>query len=371
MDFITQVTLGGAVGQATMHRELGNKAALWGMLAGALPDLDILAYPLMDPVTQLTWHRGISHSILLTVLLTPLLGWLVARVHQGRITLEKAALFVFLAIGTHILLDLFTTYGTQIYAPFSDHQVAFHTLFIIDPMYTLPLLFFFLLSLLPGETRAKLFRNAAGLILSSAYIIVALLFKFTTLTSFERELERQNIPVQRIITTATPFNTVLWRCVAETAGGYYIGYRSLFDSHHTIQFWYIPRNEQLLAPFEGQRALETLEWFSDGWYSAERRSTGIYFHDLRFGEYDYTDAKRNFGLETPHHLEYVFSFRFVESGVADGPELYTIAQTDFRRTGIRAILAALWQRLKGIDGRVAVSGNVFNAAGERGPFPSP
>ncbi len=352
MDFVTQVTLGAAVGQAAMHRDLGNKAILWGMLGGALPDLDVLFNPLLDPVTQLTWHRGISHGLLLVVVLAPLLGWLIARVHRGRITFEKSALFVFLALGTHILIDLFTTYGTQVFAPFSDHQVSFNTLFIIDPLYTLPLLFFLLLSLLPGEVRARLFRNAIGIILSSAYVIVALLFKFSTLTAFEREIERQHIPVQRVMTTPTAFNTVLWRCVAETSDGYYIGYRSLFDRHHEVAFWYVPRNEQLLAPLEGQRALETLKWFSDGWYSVEEDEQGVHFHDLRFGEFDTVDPSRNFGLDNPLNLEYIFSFRFVETAASEGPDRYTIDQADFRLTGAGELLGALWERMKGVGRRL-------------------
>ncbi|MFA6234300.1 MAG: metal-dependent hydrolase [Bacteroidota bacterium] len=353
MDFVTQVTLGAAVGQAVMHRDLGIKAVLWGMLIGALPDLDVLANPLLDPVTQLTWHRGISHSILLTLVLTPLLGWLIARVHQGQITVEKSALFVFLALGTHILIDLFTTYGTQVFAPFSDYPASFNTLFIIDPLYTLPLLIFLLLSLLPGETRAKLFRNAIGIILSSAYVLVALLFKFSMLSSFERELERQHIPVQRMITTATPFNTMLWRCMAETSDGYYIGYRSIFDSHHDVLFWFVPRNEQLLEPFEGQRALETLKWFSDGWYSVEKDEHGLHFHDLRFGEFDTVDPERNFGLKNPLNLEYVFSFRFIDTGPPDSPDRYTIEKADFRISEAGDIINVLWGRIKGTDRRIA------------------
>lgn len=349
MDFVTQVTLGAAVGQATMHRELGNKAALWGMLGGALPDLDVLAYPLLDPVTQLTWHRGISHGLLLAVLLSPLLGWLIARVHAGRVTVEKAALFVFLALGTHILIDLFTTYGTQVFAPFRDTPHSFNTLFIIDPLYTLPLLIFLLLSLLPGETRAKMFRNAAGLIFSSAYVVVALVFKFSTLTDFERALEQQHIAPQRVMTTPTAFNTLLWRCVAETGDGFYIGYRSLFDSGEHVAFWYVPRNEHLLAEYEGQRALETLRWFSDGWYSVQKDARGVHFHDLRFGEFDTTDPQRNFGLNTPLNQEYIFSFRFVDTGAAEGSDRYTIDQADFRIAGGGELLGVLWERIKGVE----------------------
>ncbi len=352
MDYFTQAVLGAAVGQAVMHRDLENKAVLWGVLGGVLPDLDMLFYSLFDPVTQLTWHRSITHGLLFILIVAPLLGWVIARVHHGRITFEKATIFGVLALGTHILLDLFTTYGTQVFSPFSDHRAAFNTIFIIDPLYTVPLLLFLLLSMLPGEVRARLFRNAIGLTLSSAYIIVALLFKFSTLAAFEREIEAQKIPVQRVMTTPTPFNTILWRCVAETSDGYFIGYRSLFDTHHEVRFWFVPRNEQLLAGFADQRAVTTLKWFSDGWYSVERDGEGLHFHDLRFGEFDTADPQRNFGLRNPLNLEYVFSFRFIDTGAAEGPDRLTISQADFGLSGMGDILDAMWTRMMGVGRRM-------------------
>ncbi|MBN1447882.1 MAG: metal-dependent hydrolase [Bacteroidetes bacterium] len=349
MDFITQVTLGGAVGQATMHRELGNKAVLWGMFAGALPDLDILAYPLMDSVTQLTWHRGISHSILLTMVLTPLLGWLIARVHHYAVSIEKAALFTFLALGTHILIDLLTTYGTMIFEPFSNDQLAWNVLFIIDPLFTLPLLIFLLLSLLPGESRAKQFRNAIGMILAFAYVVVALLFKFGTELSFERALEEKGIQVKRMITTATPFNTILWRCVVEDNGGFWIGYRSLFDRNYEIPFWYVPRNELLLAGIEDQRAVQTLRWFSDGWFSVRKTPEGeLLFQDLRFGEFDVAVPEHSFGQGDPRNLSFTFTFRLFPTGDATGPDKLTIEQ-DFPMPDIKNSLEILWKRIKGTD----------------------
>ncbi len=349
MDFVTQVTLGGAVGQATMHRELGNKAVLWGMLAGALPDLDILAYPLMDNVAELTWHRAISHSILLTVVLTPLLGWLISRIHRREVTVEKAALFTFLALGSHILIDLLTTYPTMILEPFSNMQVAWNVLFIIDPLFTLPLLIFLLLSLLPGEVRAKQFRNAAGLILAAAYVVVALLLKFSAVTDFERALARQDIPVKRMITTATPFNTLLWRGIAETEGGYWIGYRSLFDQGSKIPFWFVPRNETLLSDIEDQRAVQTLRWFTDGWFSVVQSPGGeLYFRDLRFGDFDTAQPGNSFGFGDPRDLSFTFTFRLLPTGASSGPDQLTL-ERDFPMPDVKSSLTVLWERIKGIN----------------------
>ena len=76
MDIVTQAVLGAAVGEATLGRHVGNKAPLWGMILGILPDLDIL-YPFADVVSAFTWHRGPSHSIFVLSLLTPLVVWLI------------------------------------------------------------------------------------------------------------------------------------------------------------------------------------------------------------------------------------------------------------------------------------------------------
>ena len=49
-------------------------------------------------------------------------------------------LLVWLALITHPLLDAFTVYGTQFWLPFSDYPVGIGSVFIIDPLFTTPLL---------------------------------------------------------------------------------------------------------------------------------------------------------------------------------------------------------------------------------------
>jgi inner membrane protein len=349
LDFVTQIILGGVVAQATMHRELGNKAVLWGMFVGVLPDLDVLAYPLMDSMSQLTWHRGISHSILFAVILSPLLGWLIARLHHHEVTVEKGTLFTFLALGAHILIALCTTYGAQVFAPFSDMQVSWGILFSFDPLFTLPLLIFLILSLLPGEVRAKQFRNAVGIVLAGAYVIVAMLFKFSADTAFEKAFARQKIPVARLITAPTPMNTVLWRCVGETPDGYWIGYFSQLDGRENLPFWFVPRNEKLLAGLQDQRAVQTLLWFSGGWYSAEQTTEGLLFRDLRFGEYDVVEPANSFGMGNPVNLEYVYTFSILDTG-NEGPDRLTFEGPDFPMPAAGELLDLLWERIKGVEG---------------------
>ena len=138
MDTVTQIALGAAVGEATLGRKVGWRAQLWGGLCGLLPDLDVL-WPFADAVSAFTWHRGYTHSIAVIALATPLVAWAAVRIHPDtRPFLRGWLLLAFLALVTHPLLDCFTVYGTQVLLPFSDLPVAWSTVFIIDPAFTVP-----------------------------------------------------------------------------------------------------------------------------------------------------------------------------------------------------------------------------------------
>ncbi len=103
-----------------------------GALAAAFPDTDFfLAY--VSPVAYLTGHRGITHSIFLLPIWALMLAWLLSKTVRGRGATWRDWFGVCaLGIGAHIVGDLITSFGTMIYAPFSDARVAWSTTFIID-----------------------------------------------------------------------------------------------------------------------------------------------------------------------------------------------------------------------------------------------
>lgn len=84
MDSLTQITLGAAVGEATLGRKVGNRAMIWGALAGTVPDLDVLANVVTDELSALAYHRAFTHSLTFALLAAPVLGWLVHRLYGGR-----------------------------------------------------------------------------------------------------------------------------------------------------------------------------------------------------------------------------------------------------------------------------------------------
>ncbi len=139
MDSLTQITLGASLGVAVMGRRTAAwKAALWGGVAGLLPDLDVFIDH-GDAVLNMVRHRADSHSLLYLSLLAPVMGWLVDRLHRTGAP-WRWTLALWLALFTHPLLDLMTVYGTQVLQPFTDEAYGVGSIFIIDPLYTLPLL---------------------------------------------------------------------------------------------------------------------------------------------------------------------------------------------------------------------------------------
>ena len=141
VDSLTQATLGAAVGELVLGKRLGNRAIAWGALFGTLPDLDVLLSPLFDHAGWLWWHRGPSHSLLVMALASLLLARPLAKLwRQDKVGPVLAGWFVLLNWSTHVLIDCFTTYGTLVLWPFDDTRIAFNNLFIIDPLFTLPML---------------------------------------------------------------------------------------------------------------------------------------------------------------------------------------------------------------------------------------
>ncbi|MBN2092300.1 metal-dependent hydrolase [candidate division KSB1 bacterium] len=286
MDSITQITLGMAVGEFVLGKKAGNKAILWGAVAGTIPDLDVMVTPFFREIDRLVIHRGFSHSLLFVLIFSPILGFLIHKIQKNpQIQLKEWIYLSFWGLFTHILLDCFTTYGTQIFIPFSNYRVAWDSIFIIDPFYTVPFLLCMIVLMFFKRTRPeRRVLNYIGLGLSTGYLILALLVKFYVNQKFEDSLKTQNRTFYRYMTTPTPFNIILWRGIFEDENGYWTGYYSLFDHQDSIQFDYVERNQHLVTSVLQDPSLARLIWFADGYYCITEQDNELYFNDLRFGK---------------------------------------------------------------------------------------
>jgi len=332
MDSLTQIVLGAAVGEAVLGKKVGNKAMLYGAIAGTIPDLDTIVGKFLDPLTAIEIHRGISHSIVFSIVMAPVLGWLVAQLHKkAQAGWKDWSWLFFWGLVTHPLLDAHTTWGTQLFWPL-DLRLAYQNIFVIDPLYTLPFLVFLILAMrLPKASKKRRKWNNLGLIVSSAYMVLTLVLKGISYQKFTEALANEKIEYKQIDTRPAAFNTILWYANIDVGDAYLLGDYSFFDSK-PIRFKYVPKDHQLLGEYRDSETINRLNKISNGWYAVEKRDGDLYYNDLRFGVYD-LDAK---------DLRFVFSYQLIPTG-----EILEIEEAKRDPEAMKQVLKSLWDRIWG------------------------
>ena len=330
MDSLTQMALGAAVGEAVLGKKNGNKAIILGAIAGTIPDLDVAAAYFTDTVSALEIHRGFTHSIFFAVLFGLLFGWLLS-LWDKRASLREWIVFWFFCFVTHPLLDAHTTWGTQLLWPV-DIRLAYKNIFVIDPLYTLPLVVFLILAMVQkrGTAKRRKFNNL-GLIISSSYLVLTLILKGLAYQKFVDALDNQQISYTELETKPSPFNTILWTANVNTEDAFLIGDYSFFDTQ-PITFHPHPKNQEALGHLASQPKVERLMNITKGWYTVSERKDGIYINDLRFGMMSVD----------PKSEKFAFSFLIEPMG-----EEVIITEEAKNPGDAKKLLSDLWERLQG------------------------
>ncbi|WP_336767411.1 metal-dependent hydrolase [Pantoea endophytica] len=321
MDSLSQLTLGAAVTVAVMGKRVPLwQAALVGAVAGTLPDLDVFIDH-GDAIRNMTLHRTESHALIILTLIAPLLGWLVAGATRSRAHWRGWTLAMWLALVTHPLLDLTTVYGTQLGLPLTDFPYAIGSMYIIDPLYTLPLLIALLVALWRRDA-VGLRWNQAGLLVSTLYLGWSMVAQSMATQHIEQALAQQSVQPEQLLVTPTAFNTLVWRTVIMTPERYGEAYWSLLSPGRSLQISWHDRQSALFAPFKGQWHAERVAWFSHGFYAMKQEGDRTLISDLRMGE----------------EPSYTFTF---DLGSPQSPEL-----APQREPSVRPALGEAWHKLR-------------------------
>jgi inner membrane protein len=282
MDSLTQATLGAAIGEALLGRKIGSKAAILGVIGGTIPDLDVLLSPFISEFQKIAIHRGYSHSILFCMLGALLFAYILSRLKWTKEqSFTRLWGFSFLTLFTHVLLDAFTTYGTQLFLPFTNWRVSFDSVNIIDPIYTAPLLIGLLVSFFyyKKADKKRAFPNMVGLIISSFYLLFTLANKEHVEQVFNTQLEKQNIPYFQILTVPVKVGNMVWYGVAKDKAKIYIGKYSLLTKNK-IEFHDFPINNQLLNGLD-ERLIDRMKWFAQDFYTVAEKDGKIRVYNMQ------------------------------------------------------------------------------------------
>lgn len=309
MDSVTQFVLGACVGTAVLGRRLGpRKAAVLGGVLATLPDLDVF-FPYDGPVDSFTLHRGPSHSLLVQTLVTPVVGEmalrLFARFREDGAARHRWAVYlaVFLAFTTHALLDSLTIYGTQLFWPVSTEPIGLGSIFIIDPLYTVPLIIMTIWAVCLSQWGSRFRKGLVlSLVLSTSYLA------WSTVGQSIAE-NRALLAVggaqsgDRVKATPTPFNTLFWKVLILREDDYLNVYVPLLGGDDQITAYKHPRNWQALGCATNLPDVQQVAGFSQGFVRLERDGDTLRIADLRMGltpNYVFRFEVGEFGAGAPH-----------------------------------------------------------------------
>ena len=223
MDPVTQGAIGAAFAQTRARKEHIIAATWLGCLAGMAPDLDVLIQSPNDPLLFLEFHRHFTHALIFIpfgalivglVLFAILRKWLT----RSAVSFKQAYLYCLLGYATHALLDACTSYGTQLFWPFSDTRVAWNNVSVVDPLFTLPLL---TLVILGARKRMPQFAFW-GIAWAIGYLLLGVV-QMERATQAARELAQSRGHTPQRLTVKPSFaNLVLWKSIYATPEGYHV-----------------------------------------------------------------------------------------------------------------------------------------------------
>lgn len=266
MDPLSQAVLGASLSQAsTKDKTKQLSALLIGALAGMAPDLDVLIYSSEDPLLFLEYHRQFTHSLLFIPFGALLCAMVFYPFAKKKLSFIQVYLFSFLGYATHGLLDACTSYGTQLFWPFSDERVAWNIVSIIDPLFTIPILILVLFS----AFKHKIHYARIAFIYAIVFLSLGLLQKQRAENAAIVLAKQRGHTNERIHVKPSFANRHVWKIIYEHDGRYYVDAVKLLWNVEIISGTSIAKLDikrdypWLILNSQQSKDIERFRWFSD------------------------------------------------------------------------------------------------------------
>lgn len=283
MDPLSQATLGAAAAQSLIKKSDLARIALIGALAGMAPDLDVLIQSSTDPLLQLEYHRQFTHSLIFIpvgALVCAIAFWPFMRRHMSFRAIWLTALAGY---ATHALLDACTTYGTLLLWPFSDARIAWNTISVIDPVFTLPLLGF----VIAAGVKKSQFIGRLGMAWVALYLSIGVIQEERAIAAGEAlAADRGHAPA--VVSAKPSFgNLLLWKTVYEYDDHFWVdavragGDVTIIEGDHVARLNLQSSFPWLDTDSQQARDVERFRWFSND-YLAIDSDDPFFIVDMRY-----------------------------------------------------------------------------------------
>ena len=264
MDPLSQGTIGAAFAQSTANKNNIFKIGVIGFLAGLAPDLDVLIRSSNDPILFLEYHRQFTHSLFFIPFGSLIVALLIFPLVKRSMGFKTVYLASLLGYATHGLLDACTSYGTQLFWPFSNERVTWNNISIIDPLFTIPILIFVGTAI---KTRKRLFSFFA--IGWAAFYLSLGFVQYERTLSVAIELAHSRGHNAERLTLKPSFgNLILWKSIYQHEEKFYVDAirtvrSSTWCSGENIRmFDYQQHLPDLDEDSQQKKDIERFRWFS-------------------------------------------------------------------------------------------------------------
>ncbi|MGR5219414.1 metal-dependent hydrolase [Vibrio parahaemolyticus] len=285
MDPLSQGVLGASLSQSASKKQHLAVAGVLGLLAGMAPDLDVLIRSSRDPLLFLEFHRQFTHSLLFIPIGSLLCALLLHSLYAKKrgLAFKQSWLYCALGYSTHALLDSCTSYGTQLFWPLTNERYAWNTVSVIDPAFTLPIIFLLLFATL----KRKLWLARVAFVWALIYPTLGMIQRDRAeAAGWQLAKARQHTPIQ-LEAKPSFANILVWKVVYETEKHYFVDAVRVGTSVKTypgdsIAKLDVSRDFPWLDPSSQQaRDIERFRWFSNG-YLAQDPTNELHIMDVRY-----------------------------------------------------------------------------------------
>ena len=274
MDPLSQGTVGAAFAQSVANKNNIFKISVIGFLAGLAPDLDILIKSPTDPILFLEYHRQFTHSLFFIPFGSLIVALILFPFVKSSMSMKTVYYASLLGYATHGLLDTCTSYGTQLFWPFSNERVTWNNISIVDPLFTIPVVILVVIAI---KTNKKIFS-----FFSIGWIIFYLSLGFiqyerALLAAVELAQVRGHSP-ERLTLKPSFGNLILWKSIYQHKETFYVdairaAQSSTWCTGESIRvFDYQYHLPDLEKESQQKKDIERFRWFSQDYlgYDKER-----------------------------------------------------------------------------------------------------
>ena len=282
MDPVSQGAVGAAFAQSAAKKENIILIGFIGFLAGLAPDLDVLIRSEDDPILFLEYHRQFSHSLFFIPIGSFFVALFIFPFVRSLISLRMVYIASFLGYATHGLLDACTSYGTQLFWPFSDQRVTWNNISIVDPIFTVPIVILLAIAI----TKRKRIFSFIAIGWITFYLSLGFIQYERTLSAAMDLANSRGHNAERMTLKPSFGNLILWKSIYQHEETYYVdAIRTVRSSTWCLgesigMFDYQYHLPNLDKDSQQAKDIERFRWFSQDYLGYDDKNSLV--TDIRY-----------------------------------------------------------------------------------------